>query len=264
MNRISIITVNRNDAEGLEKTIRSVIAQTYTNYEFIIIDGGSTDASADIIKQYEPHLDYWISETDSGIFNAMNKGINRAGGDYLYFLNSADAFASPDVLAEVFKETHTAPFVNGHQLNDFGTYQQRVPALNRQLTLFDFYWGTIKHQATFIHSRMFEQYGLYDENLRITADWKFFLQTVGLFDEQPIFVDVDIVLFKWDGISTNPDTVKRHEEEREHVLKQCIPQSIRSDYERFHKMADYEYLLPKFRKNKMFTFLTKSFAKLIK
>lgn len=263
MNKISIITVNRNDAEGLQRTIDSVLTQTYKYVEFIIIDGASTDSSVDVIKRNEDKIDYWISEPDSGIFNAMNKGISIAQGDYLYFLNSADVFASADVLSDVFRKQYTASFVNGHQLNDFGTYQQRVPALNRTLTLFDFYWGTIKHQATFIHRSMFEKYGLYDEKLKITADWKFFLQTIGVFNEQPEFVDVDIVLFKWEGVSTNPSTKAKHDQERETVLRECVPQSIRADYERFHQMADYEYLLPTFKKSKLFSFVTRAFAKVL-
>ena len=265
MNRISIITINRNNAEGLKKTIRSVMEQTYTNYEFIIIDGGSTDESIDVISQYESKTDYWISEPDTGIFNAMNKGIRQASGDYLYFLNSADAFASPNVLKDIFEESnYNAPFINGHQLNDFGNYTQRVPALNRSLSLFDFYWGTIKHQATFIHKDMFCKYGLYDENLKITADWKFFLQTIGLHNEQPQFVDTDIVLFQWDGISTNPQLQKKHKEERLAVLNECIPASIQKDYERFHQMSDYEYLIPILKRSKVFSLLIRILAKIFK
>lgn len=265
MNRISIITVNKNNAEGLEKTILSVIQQTFTNYEFIIIDGASSDKSIDVISKYESKIDYWISEPDSGIFNAMNKGIRQASGEYLYFLNSADSLASTDVLKSLFdNNTHSAPFINGNQLNDFGNYIQRVPTLNRHLTLFDFYWGTIKHQATFIHKDMFLEYGMYDENLRITADWKFFLQTIGLHDEQPEFVDLDIVLFQWDGLSTNPQFQKKHEEERLLVLNECIPLSIRKDYERFHNMSDYEYLLPIIKKSKIFSLLIRILARIFK
>lgn len=265
MNRISIITINWNNAEGLEKTIKSVLQQTYTNYEYIIIDGASTDESVSIIQKYEQNISYWISEKDSGVFNAMNKGIAKATGDYCYFLNSADAFASDGVLADIFgKEEYTAPFINGHQLNDFGNYTQRVPALNRALTLFDFFWGTIKHQATFIRRDLFDTYGTYDEQLKITADWKFFLQTIGLHNEQPAFVDIDIVLFEWNGLSTNPELQQKHEDERQKVLDQCIPASIQTDYVRLHKASDYEYLIPVFKKSKMFSLITRALARIFK
>lgn len=265
MNKVSIITVNRNNAEGLEQTIKSVIRQTYTNYEFILIDGASTDNSVDVIKQYSDQLSFWISEKDTGIFNAMNKGIKQATGDYCYFLNSGDTFFSDNVLAEVFgSQTYSSPFINGHQINDFGNYTQRVPCLNRNLTLFDFYWGTIKHQATFIRRNLFDQYGLYDENLRITSDWKFFLQTIGLHNEQPIFVDIDIVRFEWNGLSTNPELTTSHTKERTVVLDECVSKSIQNDYEHFHEMSDYKYVVDVMKKSRIATFLIKILVKIFK
>ena len=88
--KLSIITVNLNNAAGLQKTIESVINQTFTDYEFIIIDGGSTDSSLEIIKQYANKITYWVSEPDNGIYNGMNKGIGQADGEYCFFLNSGD------------------------------------------------------------------------------------------------------------------------------------------------------------------------------
>ena len=90
--KLSIITVNRNNKDGLEKTIRSVIRQTSHDYEYIIIDGASTDGSPEIIRNYEENITYWISEPDTGIYNAMNKGIRKAQGDYCLFLNSYSSF----------------------------------------------------------------------------------------------------------------------------------------------------------------------------
>ncbi len=100
--KLSIITVNLNNARGLEKTIQSVIAQTFYNYEFIIIDGGSTDDSINIIKKYEDHITYWVSETDGGIYAGMNKGLFIAKGDYVNFMNSGDCYHSKDVLENIF------------------------------------------------------------------------------------------------------------------------------------------------------------------
>ncbi|MDL2215407.1 glycosyltransferase [Dysgonomonas sp. OttesenSCG-928-M03] len=262
MNKISIITVNRNNAQGLKKTILSVIAQTYHSFEFIIIDGASTDNSIDVIQEYANHISYWVSEKDTGIFNAMNKGIKQASGDYCYFLNSADSFMSESVLHDIFhSKEYTAPFINGNQINDFGTHTQRVSHLNRTLTLYDFYWGTIKHQATFIRRDMFDKYGLYDENLRITADWKFFLQTIGLHNEQPVFVNTDIVNFEWNGMSTNPESDQQHQSERRKVLDECIPKSIQADYERLHLLNNYSYIMDAMKKS---SFLNKTIRGLVK
>ncbi len=88
--KLSIITINKNNAYGLRKTIQSVINQTYSNIEYIIIDGASTDGSIDVIKKFEDKIDWWASEPDTGIYNAMNKGIKIATGDYCQFLNSGD------------------------------------------------------------------------------------------------------------------------------------------------------------------------------
>lgn len=265
MNKISIITINRNNAKGLEQTIKSVLEQTYSNYEYIIIDGASDDESIDIIKKHNTKISHWISEKDTGIFNAMNKGIVKSTGDYCYFLNSGDSFTRANTLHEIFEnKEYQAPFINGHQLNIINGEKHRVVSPNRTLTLFDFYWGTIKHQATFIRRDLFSTYGLYDENLKITADWKFFLQTIGLHNEQPVFVDTDIVNFEWEGISTNPKWIKIHDEERKQVIDQCIPKSIQADYEQFHTMSNYKYIITKIQYNKLYAFLVKVFAKVLR
>ncbi|MFT4304766.1 MAG: glycosyltransferase family 2 protein [Candidatus Woesearchaeota archaeon] len=102
MKKISIITVVFNNKKGLERTIKSVINQTYKCYEFIIIDGGSTDGTLDVIKKYSKHITTWVSEKDKGIYDAMNKGIKFAKGEYVYFLNSGDFFCNDSVLDKVY------------------------------------------------------------------------------------------------------------------------------------------------------------------
>ena len=98
MKTISIITVNYNNCQGLERTVNSVARQTYTDVEYIVVDGGSTDKSVDIIKQNENIISFWVSEKDNGIYNAMNKGVSFSHGEYLLFLNSGDYFADKEVL----------------------------------------------------------------------------------------------------------------------------------------------------------------------
>ncbi|MDH6353798.1 glycosyltransferase involved in cell wall biosynthesis [Dysgonomonas sp. PH5-45] len=250
---VSIITVNLNDAQGLEKTIKSVIGQTYTDFEFIIIDGASTDGSVSVIEKYASQIDIWVSEPDSGIFNAMNKGIKRASGKYCYFLNANDILTSNTVFEQIFKEKeYAAPYICGNQINDFGNGDTGiVKNAGRPLTLYDFYWGTIKHQATFIRRDMFALYGLYDENLRIISDWKFFLQTIGLKNEQPVYVDTDIVIFAWFGMSTDKKMQEKHDIEREQVLKALIPPTVRKDMEQLHYLKNYEYIAQSMKKNKI-------------
>lgn len=103
---ISVITVVYNAAQTLEPTMLSVINQTYKNVEYIIIDGGSTDGTVDIIKKYEDKIAYWVSESDKGIYDAMNKGIDRATGEWINFMNAGDSFATQDVLCTVFERGH--------------------------------------------------------------------------------------------------------------------------------------------------------------
>ena len=104
--KYSIITVNYNNKNGLEMTIKSVLGQTCKDFEYIIIDGGSTDGSVEVIKKYASRIDYWVSEPDKGVYNAMNKGIRKATGDYLNFMNSGDAYHSTSAL-EIIAGLHS-------------------------------------------------------------------------------------------------------------------------------------------------------------
>ena len=102
--KLSIITVNYNDAKGLQRTIESVLCQTFHDYEFIVIDGGSTDGSVEVIKRYEKYIDYWVSEQDGGIYPGMNKGLRQAKGEYVNFMNGGDCYHSSDVLEKIFSK----------------------------------------------------------------------------------------------------------------------------------------------------------------
>ncbi len=147
--KLSIITVNFNDAEGLERTIKSVIAQTFKDYEFIIIDGGSTDGSVDIIKKYEDHVNYWVSEPDGGIYPGMNKGLRLANGDYLNFMNGGDCYHSKDVLEKIFSLDTNADIITGaHAENGLRNVGKDG------VTMLDLYKWAIDHQASFIRRQV--------------------------------------------------------------------------------------------------------------
>lgn len=121
----SIITVNKNNARGLEKTIKSVIDQTFNKYEFIIIDGNSDDNSVEIIKKYEDKISYWISENDSGKYNAMNKGIKVAEGDYCLFLNSGDYLYNNGILEEIYNCKYQEEIISGDVIKFSGVIKIR-------------------------------------------------------------------------------------------------------------------------------------------
>lgn len=263
---VSIITINRNNAEGLERTIKSIISQTFRNFEFIVIDGASTDESVSVIDEYSSEIKYWISEPDKGIFDAMNKGIKQASGTYCYFLNSADCFFDENVLNNIFegKEYNNAPYISGHQINDFGDRRQKVASPNQKLTLYDFYWSTLKHQATFIRRDLFDKYGMYDDTLKIVSDWKFFLQTIIFHDEQPVYVDVDIVLFEWFGLSTDEKWKRIHDEEKQKTLDELLPKGIQEDYLHFREMSNYSYIADTMKKSSLFSMLVRFMVKIFK
>ncbi len=103
--KLSVITIVFNDVENIEKTINSVFSQTYSNIEYIIIDGASKDGTVDIIKKYSDKLFFWSSEPDAGLYDAMNKGINKARGDYVCFLNSGDLFFEENTIEKMFSST---------------------------------------------------------------------------------------------------------------------------------------------------------------
>lgn len=203
--KVSVITINLNNAEGLDKTIKSVLSQSFIDYEFIVIDGGSDDNSKDIIKQYSDKITYWVSEPDKGLYNAMNKGIIKAKGDYCYFLNSGDYFVHNNVLQQIFETDTDAAFICGNfMLDRKGELVKCADYKNRdwKFSLYDLFSGFLAHQAFFINKEMFTKYGLYDETLRIMSDWKLFFVAIGINNEKVFYKDVDISDYDTEGISS--------------------------------------------------------------
>lgn len=175
MAKLSIITVNLNNREGLQRTIDSVVSQTFRDFEWIVIDGGSTDGSKELIEQYANHFAYWVSEPDKGIYNAMNKGIKVARGEYLQFLNSGDWLFNSNVLEMVFSEKFTEDFV---YCDDGGCTGVVENGGSPSIIGFGFlYTYTICHQTIF-HKRSLFENGLYDEKYKIVSDWKFLFQQI--------------------------------------------------------------------------------------
>jgi glycosyltransferase involved in cell wall biosynthesis len=244
--KLSIITINLNDASGLEETIRSIVNQTYTNFELIVIDGGSEDGSRDVIKRYSDGITYWKSEPDKGIYNAMNKGISHAKGEYCFFLNSGDYLVSEDVLNSIFAETVNEDIVYGNLL----VYENGRRKIKRsygkaKLTFLDIYLSSIKHQSSFIKRTLFDKYGYYDEEVKILADWAFFLKTVGLGEATTKYLDIDISYFDDNGISNDASqsAIDDRIAQRTKVLNEYLPSRIRDDYEDFATFEKYRKLM---------------------
>ena len=171
---ITVITVVFNGAQHLEETILSVIGQTYDNVEYIIIDGGSTDGTLDIIRKYEHAVDYWMSEKDEGIYDAMNKGIDLASGEWSNFMNAGDRFYSNPVISDIFKEkiyTGIEVIYGRHEVR-YSSGRKRIPAKTGELKSL---WkgSQFSHQSSFVITYSYKKYK-FNCCSKIVADFEFF------------------------------------------------------------------------------------------
>ena len=238
----SIITVNLNNATGLQKTIDSVINQTYTGYEFLIIDGDSSDESLSIIKQYKDRITYWVSEPDRGIYHAMNKGIEIAKGRYCLFLNSGDWLVDDDVLEKCFRIEETADLLVGNcQVSKDGQiFFTAKPT--KALTLQSFYGATIPHQSTFIRRNLFDKLGLYRETYKIHGDYEFWIRSIIIHHCSLACLDLVVSDYNMEGLSTRPSFAEQSKAEIRQILQQYFPERVLSDYETWRgKEAEIQF-----------------------
>ena len=241
--KYSIITINYNNREGLLKTIKSVISQTCHDYEYIVIDGGSTDGSRDIIEQYADHISYWVSEKDKGIYNAMNKGIRQSKGDYLSFMNSGDCFYNDRVLNDVLPYLH-ADIISGTSVNE--DLSIRPYHIKEELTMIHFYTNTIDHQASFISRKLFVD-SLYDENYKIVSDWKFYVEKIIFMNCSFAIMPLTVAICQNGGISETRKDLDA--EERRDVMSKMFPPRVIKDFERLKdKESPMLDLIPQFNR----------------
>jgi glycosyltransferase involved in cell wall biosynthesis len=201
MKTLSIITINRNNAAGLEKTIQSVICQTFTDFEYIVIDGASYDNSVEIIKEYADKINFWVSEPDTGVYNAMNKGIKKAQGKYCLFLNSGDWLISGTTLTEVFDEITN--------IEEAGIYYADCIATNHPLfqppKSIDINYlvvHNLNHQNTLIKRSLFLEHGFYNEKFTISSDYEFWLREFWTYKTKFIYINTKIAIYDSFGISS--------------------------------------------------------------
>ena len=229
---LSIITINFNNKDGLQKTINSVIQQSFKEYEWIIIDGGSSDGSEDVIKTYQSHFSFWCSEPDKGIYNAINKGLSCAAGDYIQFLNSGDWLYDSTSLEKVFAQIdgkYDIYYGDMVQVNDGGklnpiTYPD-------ELGFLFFPYNNICHQATFYKRSLFDN-NLYDESFCIVSDWAMNLKL--LFNGSTFkHINQYIVYYDNQGRSSAADS--KHHIERTAAFEKYVPQQIKIDLSNYEK-----------------------------
>jgi len=237
--KLSIITINFNNREGLKKTADSVLSQFFRDFEWILIDGGGSDGSgefiAELAKKKEANISFWCSEPDKGIYNAMNKGILHAQGEYCLFLNSGDYLFNNNVLETVFGMNPSTDIFYGNFYTDEG--KLRSGCDEDEVTCFTFMDYSIHHTGcAFIRRNLFEKYGLYDETLKIVSDWKWLLQAVGL--GRASVSKLDIVLSVFDTCGISSIAIGDWQKERQRVIGEIVPPLVYRDYKRYYELLD--------------------------
>jgi glycosyltransferase involved in cell wall biosynthesis len=218
MPKLSIITVNYNNAKGLERTIESVVSQNYEDLELIVVDGNSTDTSVAILEENNLHITKWVSEPDTGVYHAMNKGIGMAEGEYILFLNSGDHFDHSNVLSSINHYLKNEELIS-FDIRVAGQGKDFIKRHPDNLTFSFLFEETLAHQSVFIKRDLFNKVGYYDESLEIVADWKFFIQAIARHDCSYKTIHETLTTYYLDGKSATAAGTFKRREEREKVLK---------------------------------------------
>lgn len=236
--RISIITVNYNNSQGLLITLESVARQTTRPWQYLVIDGGSQDDSLKHVERYNAVINDWISEPDRGIYHAMNKGIKMATGDYLLFLNSGDYLADPTALEKMIPYL-SADLVYGDIFFVKEKKLQRV-CFPEHLPFSFFVEGvnSLPHPGTFIKKELFCRVGMYNENYKIVSDWSFFLLALHKHNCTYQHVQIPISVYNLDGVSSLSENANLVKQERQEILKYYFPTFV-DDYLRLQQFDTY-------------------------
>ena len=223
--KLSIITVTYNNASGLSKTLKSIKNQTCKEFEYIVVDGASKDNSVDIIKQNETYISKWVSEPDTGIYNAMNKAVRMATGDYCLFINAGDELYSNTTIEELYKIEFNEDFVEGKV--EFQDNRRGFSQPAKEITLFYYYKKeNNRHQASFIKRNMLLEHP-YDEKLRISSDLKFNIECI--VKHNCTFRPIDLVIAKYEGGGVS--WTVNHQDEIDFIYKELFPDRVMRDYE---------------------------------
>ena len=272
MPKLSIITINRNNASGLRKTMESVFSQTYRDFEYIIVDGASTDGSVDVIREYaerpitnnhSPLTFIWSSESDTGIYNAMNKGVRMATGEYTLMLNSGDFLVDEHVINRIMPLLDGTDIVQGNVISlEAGKEIVKNGYGKSDITFIDVMKGHFLHQASFCRRDLFDRYGYFDESYKINGDTVFYAKCLGFGDATFKYVNQNIAYFDTTGISADPEGKYRKLRNEEDVrYEQMFSQRM---WELFYKEEKKIKLYDKLHAHKWSWNLTMLIARMLK
>lgn len=194
--KVSVIIANYERAQALEETIRSIVVQRYPSIELIIIDNASKDISIEVIKKYESHIAYWVSESDKGIYDAFNKGIKMSSGEWLYFIGSGDKLVGDDIIFRIFSVCEDVDLIYGNVY--FHHYGSIYPGKFSKRRIMD---QNICQQGIFYHRRLFERFGMFETKYPVLADYVFNMRCFGDKRVRKRFVGEVIAFFEGGGAS---------------------------------------------------------------
>ena len=212
--KISVVTVCYNVASEIERTIKSVINQTYSNVEYIIIDGGSKDGTVDIIKKYADKVSYWVSEPDKGIYDAMNKGIIAATGDWINFMNAGDWFCGSSVLSDISHyliNNREFDIIYGSIYRVYENYHYEAPPLPLEMIKIH---QPMPHQGTFVKTSYHKKH-LFDISYRSAGDTHFFYEAY--YKHKASFIEIPKIIAYFEatyGMSTDQWKIAHQEDMR--------------------------------------------------
>lgn len=238
MKKISVITINYNNAEGLARTIKSVTDQSMRDYEYIVIDGKSTDGSDSVIRENASKITAAIIESDNGIYHAMNKGVKLATGDYLLFLNSGDELRGQDALTKAAEQLDGTDLISFDlEVRDGATrFIKSYPEKpNFRYMLND----SLPHPSTLIRKMVLEAAGGYDESMKIVSDWGFFITAICKNNASYRHIAEPISIFYTGGISSQNRYAEQLAKEKRSV--------IQKEFAPFSDLADEIVELHKYR-----------------
>lgn len=243
--KLSIITINLNNISGFIKTYQSVVCQTWKDYEWIVIDGGSKDGSLEFIKEHQDLFAFWCSEQDRGVYNAQNKGVSIAKGEYVLFMNSGDCLAYPSTLERVFGVDRKADILFGYMMRKtLDGIPHNIPSMKPNVYWEDFYYDTLPHQSSYIRRSLFDKLGYYDETYARLADWKWFQNAIAFNHATVEFIPHKLSVYECGGISEDNYWKTELFRLREETLPSCIPEE---DYQNLRDLhAIYEKSWAKF------------------
>lgn len=193
---VTIITAVYDGHATLEETIKSVIGQFYTNFEYLVIDGGSTDGTIELLAKYDDAIDYWVSEPDNGVYDAFNKGIDLARGEWLIFLGSDDTFVDHTVISKVFSKDYQSKMLYGNVV-----WGNSARIYDGKFSKTKLYYDNICQQSIFYHKDLFKMLGKFDLKYRLLADWVLNLRAFADKRINPTYIDTIISVYSIDGMS---------------------------------------------------------------